>query len=157
REVLAALGLGGRCSGARRRGHESVTPAISPPHARGKSASSVVSARRPGCPTGRDAGASTGLRSRIGWTSERRCERVRPKRIVTVDIETIPAPYCEVGAEAGGARRTKRTPEEAHRRTALQPEFGRVLCVGYIDERGGRERTRGCIGFDERTGRFEPD
>ena len=75
-------------------------------------------------------------------------------RIVTVDIETRPADFCDLPVEGSKARLT---PEEAHLRTALAGEFGQLVCIGYIDEQAGRVRSQGVLGFDEGTGRLVDD
>lgn len=77
-----------------------------------------------------------------------------PNRIVTIDIETRPADFCDLPVEGS---KTRLSPEEAHLRTALAGEFGQLICIGYIDEQGGRVRSRGVLGFDEDTGRFVDD
>ena len=75
-------------------------------------------------------------------------------RVVTIDIETRPADFCDLPVEGSKSRLT---PEEAHLRTALAGEWGQIICIGYIDELDGQVRSKGVLGFDEITGRLVDD
>lgn len=72
---------------------------------------------------------------------------------VFLDVETLPPdesdPVC--GRESGS-----RT-EEGFRQLALNPQYGRLLCIGLIIERDGDIITRGVLGRDRSTGRFHLD
>ncbi len=88
------------------------------------------------------------------------------KRIF-LDIETLPVKeelWREVQPELREdfvSRSKKSDPigqnrEEAHRRTALSGEFGRILCIGLVREGPAGEEAR-VIGWDERGKRFHED
>lgn len=72
-------------------------------------------------------------------------------RVITIDIETIPAAaqsICQPGPE----------PTEEHLRTSLSGDFGRILCIGFIDEgRGDGQIRRGCFGWSRRENGFRGD
>jgi hypothetical protein len=65
------------------------------------------------------------------------------RRVVTIDIETLPALNPSV-FEVEPRKRS----EESHARTALNGDFGRILCIGYIDEDANGHIERGVIGWD---------
>ncbi|MBV9927748.1 MAG: ribonuclease H-like domain-containing protein [Acidobacteria bacterium] len=69
---------------------------------------------------------------------------------VFLDAETLPPDQSDPlpGCESGS-----RTEEEV-RQLALNPQFGRILCIGLIVERDGEIITRGVLGRDRATGRF---
>ncbi len=70
------------------------------------------------------------------------------RRVVTIDIETLPAAETvECLALAADEKKT----EEVQRKTALSGDFGRILCIGYTDERADGTRRMGVIGFDKQT------
>lgn len=74
-------------------------------------------------------------------------------RVITIDIETLPA------APGGPVPESKLPAEKAvdeHLKTALNGDFGRVLCIGFADERGGT-LEEGVIGWDEATQSFPVD
>jgi 3'-5' exonuclease len=75
----------------------------------------------------------------------------RPFQTIVIDIETLPTeiPFEEkLGWET----------EEEYRRTALDGNFGRLLCIGYTREfSDGRPVEEGCFGWNEATGRFASD
>lgn len=67
-----------------------------------------------------------------------------------MDIETLPSdvPFEEKVAWDTG---------EEYRATALNGMFGRLLCIGYIDEPSdGSPLKWGCLGWREASGDFEP-
>lgn len=76
------------------------------------------------------------------------------RRIITIDIETMP-PSEPVDDEClpNGIRKQKDDCEKS----ALNGDFGRVLCIGYIkeDERG--IEWSGVMGWDERSEQFTCD
>lgn len=73
------------------------------------------------------------------------------KRIITIDIETLPT------AEPFESKLFWET-EEEYRKTACDANFGRILCIGYSeqDEKGVILR-HGCFGWRQATMDFEPD
>lgn len=72
---------------------------------------------------------------------------------VYLDAETLPPdqpnPLC--GNESVSCA------EEEYRQLALNPQYGRLLCIGLIIERDGEVVTRGVLGRDRATGRFHLD
>ena len=98
------------------------------------------------------------------------------QRVITIDCETLPAPpaahTCEP-AIAGSTSsplttqssvpandsRPDATPHEAesHQRTALSGDTGRLLCIGFIDEGGGRPSVKGVLGWSRERGCFADD
>ena len=67
------------------------------------------------------------------------------RRVITIDIETLPAP----GPAEVGDKRTSTDGGERDARTALNGDFGRILCIGYYDEKHDGAFTKGVIGWDE--------
>jgi 3'-5' exonuclease len=76
------------------------------------------------------------------------------RRTVTIDIETLPASE-PLDAEFLSAGNRKQNDE--HEKSALNGDFGRILCVGYIKEGEGGVESSGVMGWDETTGRFTCD
>ena len=76
------------------------------------------------------------------------------QRVITIDIETLPATdrtVCRQG-QATAAEETE------YLRTALNGDFGRILCIGFIDEgRCDGQVRRGCFGWDKKQERFTCD
>lgn len=73
------------------------------------------------------------------------------RRVIAIDIETLPA------AEPSHLLTPESEPEEAHRKTALSGDFGRLLCIGYSDERPGCPVVEGLIGWDVSKNRLHAD
>jgi 3'-5' exonuclease len=74
------------------------------------------------------------------------------RRVVTIDIETLPAPEpIEMVGFTSGSKK------EDHLKTALNGDFGRILCVGYIDEQPNGNVEYGVIGWDDENQRFSND
>lgn len=74
------------------------------------------------------------------------------QRTVTIDIETLPSvapvdPVC--AGRKGGV--------DGHARTSLSGDFGRILCIGFVDEDGAGKMRRGCLGWDDESERFHCD
>lgn len=53
------------------------------------------------------------------------------RRVITIDIETLPT--LKVSA-SGALAEPPAPPDEDHLKTALNGDFGRILCIGFIDE-----------------------
>jgi DNA polymerase elongation subunit (family B) len=78
----------------------------------------------------------------------------RQSRVVTIDIETLPAPEPDCFEEKpSGVVKAK----EAHAKTALSGDSGRLLCIGFADDRGVDGVRCGVLGWDEESGRFTCD
>lgn len=76
------------------------------------------------------------------------------RRTLTIDIETLPALYpVEDLSEA----RKSGKPADDHARTALSGDFGRILCIGFVDEDGRGNLSRGCLGWDDARHQFTCD
>jgi 3'-5' exonuclease len=75
------------------------------------------------------------------------------RRVVTIDIETLPS---QEPVEDGG-RKNVPSAGEGDARTALNGDFGRILCIGYYDEKHGGAFTKGVIGWNENLQRFACD
>jgi DNA polymerase elongation subunit (family B) len=71
---------------------------------------------------------------------------------VFLDIETLPPERDELRETHVSA-----DDEEQYRALALDGDWGRVLTVGLIVEREGREIHRGLLGRERQTGRFHLD
>src|SRR5688500_8710091 len=70
---------------------------------------------------------------------------------ITIDCETLPTalPFED--------RKFWET-EEEYRKTALDGNLGRLLCIGYIQESSdGSPLEYGCIGWNKETESFETD
>ena len=65
-------------------------------------------------------------------------------RTITIDIETLPV-------EANSFPQTQDTNSktEDFLKTALNGDFGRVLCIGYSDEQSGERPTAGVLGLEQ--------
>jgi hypothetical protein len=72
-------------------------------------------------------------------------------RIITIDIETLPAPEPKDFAEMTGKKL------EDHNKTSLSGDFGRILCIGYIDEDERGNLDSGVIGWNENRQEFTLD
>jgi len=72
---------------------------------------------------------------------------------VYLDAETLPPDESDPLISVESAPRA----EEEFRQLALNPQFGRVLCIGLIIERDGEITTRGVLGRDRTSGRFHLD
>ncbi len=74
-----------------------------------------------------------------------------PKRIITIDIETLPT-------EEPFETKLFWETEEEFRKTACDANLGRVLCIGYSEQNEwGAITAHGCFGWCEETQDFEPD
>jgi len=76
------------------------------------------------------------------------------RRIVTIDIETLPAPepHDIFLGEKDKACDTKM--QEAYTKTALSGDFGRILCIGYSEEHPGKPVSETLIGWDSNENRL---
>lgn len=74
---------------------------------------------------------------------------MRPRRVITIDIETLPASEPLEILLTEREKNDERKLQEAHRKTALNGDFGRVLCIGYCDEKANGERRMGFFGWDK--------
>ena len=79
------------------------------------------------------------------------------QRVITIDIETLPPPqpddcFINVKDKTSDAKL-----QEAHRKTALNGDFGRLLCIGYSDERPGETVAEGLFGWDTDGNRLHAD
>ncbi len=67
------------------------------------------------------------------------------RRTIFIDIESLPAQHLPV---SGFPAVTPAPTDENHLKTALNGDFGRLLCIGFIDEFPRGEVERGVIGWD---------
>lgn len=74
------------------------------------------------------------------------------RRSVTIDIETLPS-HWSVDDDCSG----RKGGQDAHARTALSGDFGRILCIGFADEDGSGRVVRGCLGWDGERKKFHCD
>jgi hypothetical protein len=72
-------------------------------------------------------------------------------RIVTIDIETLPAPEPEDFAEMTGKKL------DDYLKTSLSGDFGRILCIGYIAEDEQGNLDSGVIGWNAHREEFTLD
>lgn len=71
------------------------------------------------------------------------------KRIITIDIETLP-----IDAPCGS--NLFWTDETGFRATALDGSLGRILCIGYLEQNEtGKIVEHGCFGWSETDRKFE--
>lgn len=70
------------------------------------------------------------------------------KRILTIDIETLPAADKDRVYLNEAEREDPALAEEAVKKTSLSGDFGRLLCIAYSDERPDGRRM-GFIGWDK--------
>lgn len=73
-------------------------------------------------------------------------------RTVTVDIETLPIEESTFSQVQGAGNKT-----DERLKTALSGDFGRILCIGYSDEKPGARPTAGVLGWHAESGRFTLD
>lgn len=97
-------------------------------------------------------------------------------RIITIDCETLPEQTAEHTDEEAVARTNLSditgqrimpatgdaatvTPSNLrdHHRSALNGDTGRLLCIGFIDEGGGRQPVKGVLGWNRERGCFTDD
>ncbi len=76
------------------------------------------------------------------------------RRTLTIDIETLPA--LEMAGNGLSAPRAEHTAED-HLKTALNGDFGQILCIGYINEDPWGRIDAGVLGWDKQHGRFKND
>lgn len=72
------------------------------------------------------------------------------RRVITIDIETLPtAEPIETLLMTEKEKNDEQKAQEAYRKTALNGDFGRILCIGYCDERPDGKRRMGFLGWDK--------
>jgi predicted PolB exonuclease-like 3'-5' exonuclease len=71
-------------------------------------------------------------------------------RTTTIDIETLPAS----SDKNQDLLKTIKLSETELSKTALNGDFGRILCIGFIDEKFDGRLNSGVIGWDEEIGEF---
>jgi 3'-5' exonuclease len=76
------------------------------------------------------------------------------RRTLTIDIETLPA--LEVARDAASAPHANQ-PDEDHLKTSLNGDYGRILCIGFIDEDPDGHIASGVLGWDEQQAQFNND
>lgn len=82
-------------------------------------------------------------------------------RVITIDCETLPAndelvQLCAPAAIDEIADDTAQTAlEERCKQSALDGASGRLLCIGFIDERGTHKPLRGVCGWNHQASDFE--
>lgn len=73
------------------------------------------------------------------------------KRILTIDIETLPP---SVPIQEGNDNKGQSVFSDDYLKMALNGDFGRILCIGYVDEDSWGSIRRGVIGWNERGDQF---
>ena len=73
-------------------------------------------------------------------------------RTVTIDIETLPIEETAFSQIPDTLYKS-----EERLKTALSGDFGRILCIGFSDEKTGVRPTAGVLGWNEQTERFTLD
>src|SRR5262245_66261083 len=76
------------------------------------------------------------------------------RRTLTIDIETLPA--LEMAGNGLSAPQAEKNAKD-HLSTALNGDFGQILCIGFIDEDTGGRIKSGVLGWDEQHERFKND
>lgn len=79
------------------------------------------------------------------------------RRVVTIDIETIPKIQPETVLAGEQEMIDDAKAELAFRKTALSGDFGRILCIGYTDECLDGSRRMGVLGWDKEAKSFHLD
>jgi len=79
------------------------------------------------------------------------------QRVITIDIETLPAAEALDIFLSEKDKTSETKLQDAHRKTALNGDFGRLLCIGNSDERPGKPVTEGLIGWDNRRTHLHAD
>ncbi len=71
------------------------------------------------------------------------------RHVITIDIETLPVnePIEHLLTEKEKSNEQKA--QEVYRKTALNGDFGRILCIGYCDEKPNGSRKMGFLGWDK--------
>ena len=78
------------------------------------------------------------------------------QRVITIDIETLPAHEKFLCGDGELVRRAEDA--EEYLRTALNGDYGRILCIGFTDEgRADNQLRRGCLGWDKKEAKFTCD
>ena len=75
-------------------------------------------------------------------------------RVVTIDIETLPAP---IAPASGNELPEQNCYAKDYLNTALNGDFGQILCIGYADEKVNGTTQRAIIGWNESFERFTND
>ncbi len=70
---------------------------------------------------------------------------------MTIDIETLPANKSD---NCLALQKTIKQPDEVFLKTALSGDFGRILCIGYIDDKRDGQISSGVIGWDNQIKSF---
>lgn len=73
------------------------------------------------------------------------------RRIITIDIETLPAP--EVVATVSDIQKSD---NKDLSKTALNGDYGRILCIGYCDDASDKSAS-GVLGWNDSTNNFRDD
>ena len=78
------------------------------------------------------------------------------RRVITIDIETLPIAEPIEILLTGKEKSDEQKAQEAYRKTALNGDFGRILCIGYCDEKpnGTRRIQTSSCGLSE--GKMSP-
>jgi DNA polymerase elongation subunit (family B) len=79
---------------------------------------------------------------------------IRP-RIITIDCETLPEQTAEPINEETVA--CTDSSDITRQRSALNGDTGRLLCIGFTDEGGGRQPVKGVLGWNRERGCFTGD
>jgi DNA polymerase elongation subunit (family B) len=72
-------------------------------------------------------------------------------RVLTIDIETLPAAVTEAGPCCDLATLKE---QKSFLDSSLSGNFGHILCIGYIDEDRNGKFERGVIGWDDENRQF---
>lgn len=76
------------------------------------------------------------------------------RRVITIDIETLPA-VEKTNLEAFSPESNKH--QDNYLKTALNGDFGKILCIGYVDEDTKGNLKYDALGWDKDNNRFYND
>lgn len=76
------------------------------------------------------------------------------RRTLTIDIETLPK--LEIMPNRSSVQCAEQ-PIEDHLKTALNGDYGQILCIGFIDEKPNGLFESGVLGWDEEREKFTGD
>lgn len=79
------------------------------------------------------------------------------RRVITIDIETLPAAEPLEILLSEKEQEDEESAHKAHRKTALNGDFGRILCIGCCDERPDGTRKMKFLGWDKEQDRLHAD
>jgi hypothetical protein len=97
-----------------------------------------------------------GVRS-LSVAHQSRGDKKMNRRVVTIDIETLPAEKAAECPSTANLNLIEPKENPAYLKTALSGDYGRILCIGYSDERLDGTRKMGFFGWDKESESLHAD